>query len=630
MAPPITNRNGTSATLGTQLAVLRFVDSGHSQEEAASEHHIDLQSVRLIVGMRDTLESFVCQPRRRHNLTMEDKLKVLHWLEKDHSYNQTSQKFKIGKRTVARIAKNREMLLSLDESRACLSGKRPFQPKHPEVEKRVTSFITFVRQQRLPVTLSLLRTRAKMAAGELGIYDFKASDGWIRRYRKRHGLGNSIRLHGKGDVHVSESALQRMEEIRKVMEDYELCNIYNQDESGLMYRMGPNRTYTAPFEHRQEVRGTNFQNFKQRITVSMCVNGDGTHRLPVKYIGKSVTPVCFQDHPDARYSYTSQRNGWIDGSQFEIWLNWWYNEVQKRSNGPWLLLLDNCNGHDVNIDLPGVRVEFLPPNMTSKFQPLDMGLIAQAKIRYRSKLLRAVIHIVTRRASGEHQFKDSSGRGRWGIREGQLPHIADAISTFNESWNETTQECVLKCWMKSKCLPDTHVREAKRILQSMQEDIIDVTSDTPRLVPTTEISTQLDQPINESLAQEIYDASLFSRFNTSSCPVLEEYIKEIASCDTAAECHSVLNSPAPYDEERIQDTLTDAEVQELFDKCSEGNQSTSEENAEELLKSNFYHEILSSIQQTQSMVWNGEYRDAELEQVLQHAVKRIHELISQN
>ncbi len=62
---------------------------------------------------------------------------------------------------------------------------------------------------------------------------------------------------------------------------FDVNNIYIQDEYGLLYRMGPKKSYLMPSESRSEIRGTAFQKRKQRITTVYCVNSSGSHMLPM-------------------------------------------------------------------------------------------------------------------------------------------------------------------------------------------------------------------------------------------------------------------------------------------------------------------------------------------------------------
>ncbi len=70
--------------------------------------------------------------------------------------------------------------------------------------------------------------------------------------------------------------------------------------------------------------------------------------------------------------------------------------MKKRSNGPGLLILDNFSGQDELQELDGVTQFFLPANTTAKYQPLGQDILSQAKIKYRSIILRETIDIVTR------------------------------------------------------------------------------------------------------------------------------------------------------------------------------------------------------------------------------------------
>ncbi len=97
---------------------------------------------------------------------------------------------------------------------------------------------------------------------------------------------------------------KRMAEIRSVMAGYTLNNIYNEDESGLLYRMGSKRTYLGSNENRCDIRGTSFQKYKERLMFVFCSNSDGSQILLIRYIGFAASPVRFRDHSKVKYSYS--------------------------------------------------------------------------------------------------------------------------------------------------------------------------------------------------------------------------------------------------------------------------------------------------------------------------------------
>ena len=56
-----------------------------------------------------------------------------------------------------------------------------------------------------------------------------------------------------------------------------------------------------------------------------------------------------------------------------------------------LLFIDNCTAH-CNINLKSVKIEFLPPNTTSKLQPMDQGIIQNFKTLYRKEIIRKIVY----------------------------------------------------------------------------------------------------------------------------------------------------------------------------------------------------------------------------------------------
>jgi len=187
---------------------------------------------------------------------------------------------------------------------------------YPMVDAKLTDFLLVLRHLGIPVTLSLMQTRAQQVAVELDIPQFKAS-------------------------------------------------------------RGPSRTYLTQDQNRDDTRGTDLQVYKQRFSVVFCVNADGSHKLPMRYIAVPKKPMFFHVDDTHYHQYSCQ-------------------EVKQKSQGPYLLILDNCGGHESGIDpnRSDVRIEFLPKNSTTCAQPLDAGVIATEKGRYRKRYLMDTVHVV--------------------------------------------------------------------------------------------------------------------------------------------------------------------------------------------------------------------------------------------
>ena len=163
-------------------------------------------------------------------------------------------------------------------------------PTHPALDIELESFVSFSRSLRLPVTKKLMQERSRIAVTALSIEEFKASNGYIEKFLRRSNVRKSVYLHGRGGSILPISHAERMTELRNVTGNYPLKNIYNMDESGLFYRIGPRKSYLAPTNSSQTIKETDLQGEKARVSIVLCVNGDGSDNLSVRYIGHAAYP----------------------------------------------------------------------------------------------------------------------------------------------------------------------------------------------------------------------------------------------------------------------------------------------------------------------------------------------------
>ena len=74
---------------------------------------------------------------------------------------------------------------------------------------------------------------ANKLARRMGIESFKASDGWLWRFRNRHGIGNKVE-HGESGSAVEPLGLKSTR--LKKTENLHLGQLYNTDETALFWR----------------------------------------------------------------------------------------------------------------------------------------------------------------------------------------------------------------------------------------------------------------------------------------------------------------------------------------------------------------------------------------------------------
>ena len=613
----------TNLRFSQKLQILRMDKAGITHQAIANQFEVSPAKVAAVISTRSSLERFETEAPMRRNLTMRDKIRVLHPMDMHQNQSQVGGICKIHRKTVKNVLLNRTKLLA-DEAKGIPSTiKRPLRARFPDVEADVLEFIKFVRSERLPVTSYHVKARALRAATKFNDNSFRASNGWLQKFIRRSAIQRSFKLHGKGGVDLPVDASARMQEIRDITSEYELKNIYNMDESALFYRMGPRQTYLTDDEDRNTTRGTDLQKHKRRVSIVMCTNADGSHIVPVSYIGAAAKPNCFLDSRFAALmdQYWSQSNGWMDNKGFAHWINEWYKRVQENSEGPWLLLMDNCGGHELTIQLDRVRIEFLPPRSTAKHQPLDLGLIASAKIRYRSKLLSAILDVLELRRNTNHSFKPKSANGKWGIQDGLLPHVGDAIMLFNSAWSMMSRTEVIKCWMKSDCLGNMHQGQSTNLLSILQENNdVDIDLTDASCNARNEGAATITNCEAQKITQSMND---YRHYADDSETPLHQIVSEVSDLVNEADLMAALNSPAPDDNVSAKSHITVNEMMELYENEAQQNAGVEEINSHPSLESVDTLPTLNTLSQAAS-----EAIDVTNDELLRDALRVVEERIN--
>jgi hypothetical protein len=174
--------------------------------------------------------------------------------------------------------------------------------------------------------------------------------------------------------------------VHVVLSGYELCDVFNCDETGFFWRAVPNRTLAAKGD---ACRGGKLA--KERITVLLCCSALG-EKLPSFVIGKSRMPRAFRNKLPTKCTWKANKRAWMDSFLMEEFLcN--LNAAMKAQNRKIILLLDNAPVHPP-LELSHVKLLYLPANTTSNTQPLDEGIIKNFKYHYRGKVVLYLVVLV--------------------------------------------------------------------------------------------------------------------------------------------------------------------------------------------------------------------------------------------
>ncbi|XP_064486017.1 tigger transposable element-derived protein 6-like [Ornithodoros turicata] len=255
--------------------------------------------------------------------------------------------------TLSTILKTKENILKAADQGAFAQRKRLKTSPYEEVEKAVFTWFADTRAKGIPVSGAVLQQKAKDFACILGCDDFKASSG--------------VEANTWVSSHVPD-----------ILAKYKPDDVCNADEFGLFFQMLPNRTLYV-----KGSRCHGGKQSKQRLTVMLCVNMDGSDKRPPLVIGKSMRPRCFKGHPRLPVKYVANSKAWITRSIFGEWLKC-FDDDMRRKKRTVCLLLDNCTAnHVVGIKVTNIELVYFPANSTSVLQPLDQVIIHSVKCGYR-------------------------------------------------------------------------------------------------------------------------------------------------------------------------------------------------------------------------------------------------------
>ena len=182
--------------------------------------------------------------------------------------------------------------------------------KWPELDARLYKWYLAVYSlghRRIPITTALLKEAASMIAARLSIDGFAARNGYVRGFLKRYDIYN-VAMHGQAGAANLVAAAATVEDIRRRLEAYPPDRVYNMDETGLLYRCLPSRSY-VPLPDRRHARGTKAMRNMERVTLVLCTNATGTHKLPVAMFGQAENPMCFRGNAMRALCRISTKNG---------------------------------------------------------------------------------------------------------------------------------------------------------------------------------------------------------------------------------------------------------------------------------------------------------------------------------
>ncbi|XP_025205101.1 tigger transposable element-derived protein 6-like [Metopolophium dirhodum] len=391
----------------------------------------------------------------RTALTLSDKVKLIELKETQKlSTKELITRFKCGKTQVYDAIKNKEKIMDdWVNSKNSGKSKRVKNPLFEQIDQKLYEWFNSVRSKNLPISGPILQTEAMKLAEKMNVNDFKASNGWLEKFKKRHDIVWK-QVSGEANDVNQETVEEWKQKISRLIAGYEAKDVYNADETGLFFKGIPTKSLVMKSES-----CSGGKKAKDRLTVLMCGSMAGEIRKPL-VIGKSKKPRCFKnmDISSLPVIWKFNKKAWMTTEIMEQWLRY-FNADMRSQNRNVLMFLDNAACHP-KIELSNMKILMLPPNTTSITQPMDQGVIYTFKSYYRKFLLQSLLCKMDN-CSSAHQFAKSIS-------------VLDAVNWIALACNNVKAECVRNCFRKAGFLSNegTNIDLPENALKEMNEECV--------------------------------------------------------------------------------------------------------------------------------------------------------------
>jgi len=361
-------------------------------------------------------------------LNVGDKLKIIKEVEKGVKRKKDiAADFNIPANTLSSILKNKDKIVKNIEDSSCSPQRKKLKVSNfPQIEDAMLKWIHRARDHNLPVSGPLIQEKAKEFAQELGL-EFHGSSGWLHKFKMRNGIISKIISGESAAVSEPDCDDYVTNILPGLIQNYSEQDIFNFDELGLFFKCLPDRTLT--FKDKPCHGG---KKSKERITVLLGANMAGTEKSKLLVIGKYQKPRCFKNVKSLPVQYEFNKKAWMTSQIYEAFLHKMDKKfVNEKRNV--LFFFDNCSAHPKILQktLNAIKIIFFPPNMTSKLQPMDQGVIKNLKHHYRKKIMQR--HL--RKLELNEAITDVN--------------LLDCIHMLYSSWEAVSTSTISNCFRKA-------------------------------------------------------------------------------------------------------------------------------------------------------------------------------------
>ena len=223
---------------------------------------------------------------KKNAITIDQKKGIIDNFAAEIAYDKIKEKYKL--KSSANIctiyAKREKYLAAYRNVNASPLRKTLKTTKFETIDKNLKNFVLNCAKDGVTINDVILKTRALEIANDLKIENFKSSNGYIEKFKKRNCIFFKT-IHGDASA-VDENVIERWfsTQLKEIIHLIDPVNIPNGDDLGLFWRVQASATYTV----KDTVCKLGKQS-KERMTIFVAANMDGTDKIPLVIIGISTS-----------------------------------------------------------------------------------------------------------------------------------------------------------------------------------------------------------------------------------------------------------------------------------------------------------------------------------------------------
>ena len=187
---------------------------------------------------------------KRKRFSFAEKYEILQELDKGAKRTFVQEKYGVAHLTLAGFIKKREEIEASVKKPTSLAAKNTRQSSFPELDTALLEWFRQIRSDSSDVSISgadlLLKAEeivTKLKERDVDGYDLAVVDkNWIDRWKKRHGVAKKLIVGESASADEPAAKTWLDMQVKLIRDEFADADIFNADETGLFWRMTPDKT----------------------------------------------------------------------------------------------------------------------------------------------------------------------------------------------------------------------------------------------------------------------------------------------------------------------------------------------------------------------------------------------------